>query len=107
VTITITGPSLTSTPTTLTPLTTQPTAGDNFTLTATVVPSGAPGTVTFYNATTNPATVLGSGSLSGGTATLQTSFSTAGTYSITATYSGSITYSTSTTATPLSITVSQ
>jgi hypothetical protein len=62
------------------------------TLTATVSPSAATGTVTFYDGTTS----LGTGTLSSGTATLATSFSTTGTHTITATYGGSTTDATST-----------
>jgi hypothetical protein len=86
---------------------TTPTAGESFTLTATVAPMtgvGTPtGTVTFFNG----ATSLGTGTLnqlSPDTAILSVSF-TAGTYSsLTATYGGDSTYATST-STALSITV--
>ena len=55
-------------------------------------PSGATGTVTFYNGST----LLGTATLSSGTATLTTSFGTAGSYSITASYGGSTGYAPST-----------
>jgi len=70
------------------------------TLTATVSPSAATGTVTFYDGTTS----LGSGTLSSGTATLSVSFSTTGTHSLTAVYGGNSTYATSTSS-AVSITV--
>ncbi|HEY4358479.1 MAG TPA: Ig-like domain repeat protein [Acidobacteriaceae bacterium] len=73
-----------------------------FTLTATVASTGSPaGTVTFYangNQIGTPVNVTNS------TATLTTSFPTAGTYSITAVYSGDTYFKTSTTVTPGSIT---
>ncbi|MEO3715600.1 Ig-like domain repeat protein [Roseateles flavus] len=56
------------------------------TLTATVSPSTATGTVTFKDGSTN----LGTGTLSGGVATLSTSFSSAGTHSVTASYAGDV-----------------
>jgi hypothetical protein len=66
--------------------------GASLTLTATVT-SGATGSVTFYNGLTS----LGTGAVgSGGTATLTTSFPTAGTYSLTATYGGDSNDATST-----------
>lgn len=67
-------------------------AGASDTLTATVSPSAATGTVTFYQGTTT----LGTGALNSGTATYDATFSAAGSESITATYSGDSTYSTST-----------
>ncbi|MGO8758147.1 MAG: Ig-like domain repeat protein [Terracidiphilus sp.] len=93
--------STTSTTTTLTSSSASTTTGTSITLTATVSPSAATGTVTFYSGSTS----LGSATLSSGTATLTTSFSTAGTYSITAEYGGSSTYASSTSS-ALSIAVS-
>jgi hypothetical protein len=58
--------------------------GQTITLTATVSPVTATGTVTFYNGST----ALGTGSLSGGKATLSLSTLAKGTHSLTATYSG-------------------
>ena len=58
--------------------------GDSVTLTATIAPSGATGTVTFSNG----ASVLGTGTVSGGVATFTTTALLVGTYTITATYSG-------------------
>ena len=71
--------------------------GSNETLTATVSPSTASGTVTFYNGTTS----LGTATLSSGTATLTLAATTANNYavgsnSITAIYAGSTYYATST-----------
>lgn len=100
VSITVTS-SLTASSVTLTAASTSITVGSSLTLTATVSPTAATGTVTFYNGTTS----LGSATISSGVATLSTTFSTAGTYSITATYGGSSTYATSTSS-ALSITVS-
>jgi hypothetical protein len=84
--------STTSTTTTLTASTATPVQGASVTLTASVSPSAATGTVTFYDGTAS----LGTGTLSSGTATLSTSFSTTGTHTITATYGGSSAYSSST-----------
>jgi hypothetical protein len=70
-------------------------------LTASVSPSAATGTVTFYDGTTS----LGSGTLSSGTATLSTTFSTTGTHSLTAIYGGDLNYATSSSAAEI-ITVS-
>ncbi len=70
------------------------------TLTATVSPSAATGTVTFYNGTT----ALGTAAVSSGSATLATSFSTTGTQTVTAVYGGSTTYAASTSA-AVSVTV--
>jgi hypothetical protein len=68
--------------------------GASITLTATVSPSTATGSVAFYDSTTSAA--LGSASLSSGTAKLNNvSFSAAGTHNIKATYGGNSTYSTS------------
>ena len=58
--------------------------GDSVTLTATLAPSGATGTVTFSNG----ASVLGTGTVSGDVATFTTTALPVGTYTITATYPG-------------------
>ncbi len=71
------------------------TTGTSVTLTATVSPSAAAGTVTFYNGSTS----LGTATLSGGNASLSTSFSTAGTETLQAIYGGSSTYAGSTSGT--------
>lgn len=91
----------TSTTTTLGASTTKPVEGASVTLTATISPSAATGTVTFYDGSTS----LGIGTLSGGTATLATAFSTTGAHSLTATYGGSSTYAASTSSV-LTVTVS-
>jgi hypothetical protein len=71
---------------------TSTTEGTSITLTATVSPTAATGTVAFYDGSAS----LGSATLSSGTATLSASFSTTGTHTLTATYAGSSTYTTST-----------
>jgi hypothetical protein len=76
--------------------------GDPVTLTATVAPGGATGTVVFSNGSN----VLGTGTVSGGVATLTTSALNAGTYTITATYQGDGNYGAST-STPVTVTVAQ
>jgi len=76
---------------TLTASGTSVVVGTSVTLTATVSPKAATGTVTFFDGSTS----LGSGTLSSGAATLSTKFA-AGTHSVTATYGGNSTYSSST-----------
>jgi hypothetical protein len=71
------------------------TVGDNVTLTATVSPAAATGTVTFKDGTTT----LGTGTLSGGTATYSTTALASGSHAITASYAGDATYEASTSAT--------
>jgi len=85
----------TTTATTLTPSATSTTTGSSVTLTATVAPSAATGTVIFYNGST----LLGSATLSSGAATIAASFSSAGTESLKAVYSGDSTYAASTSST--------
>ena len=72
------------------------TLGQNVTLTATVTSSaGTPsGSVTFYDGST----VLGSGNLSAGVASLSTTGLSVGTHALTAVYSGSTSYAGSTSA---------
>ncbi|MEP7296796.1 MAG: Ig-like domain repeat protein [Burkholderiales bacterium] len=65
---------------------------DSVTLTATVSPSAATGTMTFMDG----ATTLGTGTVNAGVATLVTTFNTAGTRALTVAYSGDATYSGST-----------
>ena len=65
--------------------------GQNVTLRATVSPSGATGTVQFFDG----ATLLGAPTLSSGTASLSISTLSTGSHSITATYSGDAHYATS------------
>jgi subtilase family serine protease len=76
--------------------------GTSVTLTATVTPINATGTISFSSGTT----VLGSAALSAGAATLSTAALPAGADSITATYSGSATLQNSTSAATL-VTVTQ
>jgi hypothetical protein len=82
----------TATSTTLSASPSAATVGDSITLTASVSPSAATGTVSFDS---NSAPI-GSGTLSSGTASTTTSFTTAGTYSLTAIYGGDSTYAQST-----------
>src|SRR6266702_2012311 len=84
----------TSTTTTLAASSTSVATGASVTLTATVSPSAAAGTVTFYSGTT----ALGSATLSSGVATLATSFSSSGTLTLTAVYAGNSVYAASTSA---------
>jgi len=77
-----------ATTTTLTSSTGSSTFGQPITLKATVSPSVAAGRVTFYDG----ATVLGTGSLSGGQATLTTSLLASGTHALTAYYLGGGSY---------------
>ncbi|MFZ0927649.1 MAG: Ig-like domain repeat protein, partial [Syntrophobacteraceae bacterium] len=81
-----------STTTTLSPIGSPCTYGNSMTLTATVSPSTASGSVTFNDGSTT----LGTGTISGGTASLSTSTLTGGSHSITAVYGGDTNYSTST-----------
>jgi hypothetical protein len=76
--------------------------GQSVTLTASVIPSTATGTVTFTDGGTN----LGTGTVSGGTATFSSSTLAAGSHSLAASYSGDTNYSTSASA-AVSLTVSQ
>jgi hypothetical protein len=72
---------------TTTSVTAQPSpvaSGQSVTITATVSPAGATGTVQFLDGTT----VLGTGALSAGSAALSTSALSAGSHTITANYSG-------------------
>ncbi|MEO6489556.1 MAG: Ig-like domain repeat protein, partial [Ferruginibacter sp.] len=66
--------------------------GSNITLTATITPSLATGTVEFFDG----ATSLGTSAVSGGIATLVISTLTAAVHSLTAVYSGDVSYATST-----------
>jgi hypothetical protein len=83
---------LASSSVTLQASTTTPQYLANVTLTATVSPAAATGTVTFYNGGTN----IGSSAVSGGAATLTTSFAAGGTATLKAVYSGDYTYLSST-----------
>jgi len=90
-----------ATATTLKASATTAETGAAITLTATVSPSAATGSVTFYDGSAS----LGTGTLSSGAATLAATFSTAGAHALTAVYGGSSTYAASTSA-AVSITVS-
>lgn len=81
--ISLTAHAVTST-TTLTTTPSTAAVGINFALKATVTGSSPTGTVTFKDG----ATVIGSGTLSAGTFTLNTSFDVVGAHSITALYDG-------------------
>jgi Bacterial Ig-like domain (group 3)/MBG domain (YGX type) len=81
----------TPTTTTLTASPSTPEYGDPITLTATVAPSGATGSVSFFDGSI----YLGDGTVAGGVATLTTSTLNAGTHTITAIYNGDATYSSS------------
>jgi Bacterial Ig-like domain (group 3) len=77
-------PGLPGTTTTLTASPNSPAPGQAVTLTATVSPSTATGTVTFMDGTAS----LGTATLSGGTASLTTSALASGTHSLSAAYGG-------------------
>lgn len=79
---------MTDTATALTASPNPSTGGQSVTFTATVTPSGATGTVTFYDG----ATTLGSASLSSGVATYSTAALGAGSHSISAAYGGDSSY---------------
>ena len=96
------GATRTSTSTALVSSTPSSPLGASVTLTATVNPSTATGTVTFSNGTT----VLGTSALASGTATLDTAALPVGANSITATYNGSASFNTST-STAVTVTVTQ
>ncbi|MGI4829054.1 MAG: Ig-like domain repeat protein [Janthinobacterium lividum] len=78
--------------TTLTASATTAEEGVKVTLTATVSPSAAAGTVTFYDG----ATSLGTATLTSGSAALSTTFSSTGAQVLTATYAGDTAYAAST-----------
>lgn len=88
---TSTSTGTTASTTTLSASTDSPVEGTSITLTATVSPSTATGTVTFYNGSSSIATQT----LSNGTATDSVTFTTAGTASVSATYNGSSVYASS------------
>jgi hypothetical protein len=88
------------TTTTLATSTTSAQYGDPITLTATVAPNGATGTVLFMQGTN----VLGTGTVSGGVATLTTTTLPAGAYTITSSYQGDTNYGASTSG-PITLTI--
>jgi hypothetical protein len=96
--------TIVSAPTTTTLTTSSASAqyGDPVTLTATVAPSGATGTVLFMNGST----VLGTGTVTNGVAALTISSLPAGSYTITATYEGDTNYGASTSG-PVSLAINQ
>jgi hypothetical protein len=73
-------------------LPTSSTYGNSVTFTATVLPSTATGTVTFYD----DGSLLGSGTLSSGTVSYSTSSLSTGTHQISATYNGNTNFLAST-----------
>lgn len=101
ITIGIYSNSLAPTTTTLQASNLAPEFDTNVTLTATVAPPTATGTVNFFNGSTQ----IGSGALNAGTATLTTSFALGGSIALAATYSGDYTNASST-STPLALNVS-
>jgi hypothetical protein len=87
-----TGTGTTASTTTLAASSPSITAGSSDTLTATVTPTAATGTVNFFSSGNS----IGTGSLTSGTATSSPTFATAGTYTVTAEYEGNSTYASST-----------
>lgn len=86
------GQTLTSTTTTLVSSLNPSVFGNSVTFTATVSPSAVSGSVTFYDNGTS----LGSSTVIGGSASLQTSTLSVGTHQVSAVYSGDSTYASST-----------
>ena len=99
--VTVTTSALTATTTTLSASAATAVYGASIILTATVAPSAATGTVTFFNGSTQ----IGTGTLSSGTATLTTTTLPIGADSITANYAGNTVYASST-ASAVTVTVS-
>ena len=98
-TLTVSGPSKTSTATQIAVSPNPAISGQTVALTATVTPPAASGAVSFYDGTS----FLGSAALSGGTAVISLSF-TDGTHALTAAYSGNTAYASSTSL-PISLQV--
>ena len=96
--------TITTTTVMQTPSPASSTYGQSVTLSATVAPSSASGTVSFYYGGTN---LIGTGNLSGGSASISVNNLAANTYSLSATYNGDATYCTSTSTNSISLTVSQ
>jgi hypothetical protein len=101
ITIGVYSSNLASTSLALQASTTTPQYQTSVTLTATVSPSAATGTVTFYNGSAN----IGSAQISGGVATVTTSFAAGGTDTLHAVYSGDYNYASSN-SNPLTVNVS-
>ncbi len=80
--------------TTLSASSSSVTAGDTDTLTATVSPTAATGTVNFLSSGSS----IGTGTLTSGSATSSPTFATEGNYTVTASYGGDSTYASSTSA---------
>lgn len=89
------GPAKTSTSVALTAAPASVNYGGQVTLTATVTPSAATGSVDFFEGTTK----LGSGSLAGGAASIKTSALAVGNHTVKAVYNGDSTYATATSST--------
>ncbi|HVZ84522.1 MAG TPA: protease pro-enzyme activation domain-containing protein [Terracidiphilus sp.] len=87
-TVVAVGGGATATTTTLSASSTSPVYGDNVTLTATVAPSAATGSVNFYDGGVK----IGTGTLTAGVATYASSSLTIGAHTLTATYFGDTTY---------------
>ncbi len=77
-----------TTTTTVSPSQNPSTSGQQVTFTATVSPNTATGTVQFNDTSTTPPTILGTGTLSSGTATYSTSSLSVGSHNIVASYLG-------------------
>jgi hypothetical protein len=92
--VTVTSSSLTATTTTLTPSATTATYNTTINLVASVSPTAATGKVYFYDSST----LIGSATLSSGSATLTPSTLSVGTHTLTAKYVGDSTYAASTSA---------
>ena len=92
VSITVSASSATATTTNLAASNTTPASGTPITLTATVSPNAATGTVTFKDGTTT----IGTATLSSGTATLSNVTLASGSHSLTASYPGDANYAAST-----------
>lgn len=94
ITATVSAASLTATTTSLSPSNANPPSGTPISLTATIAPSAATGTVTFKDGSTT----IGTAPVSSGAATISNVNLSVGTHSITAVYGGDTTYATSTSA---------
>ncbi len=95
--------SRTGTTTSISPSATNVNSGTSVTFTATVTPTTAAGTVSFYD--NGSATALGTATLASGTAAFSTTTLPAGSNSVVATYNGNATNDFSTSASPAVVTV--